>query len=103
MDNLGGLGGPGSPGNTSKRWGAKPPTFLGAFPGPRGRPDLKNAPKQIRPDCLQVPSWGLLQPTATQPTGRIKHWVQKYAPIFVLAGRFQNCGSESAEPFLDPL
>ena len=30
--------------------------FLKAFPGPRGRPDFKNAPKQIRPDCLQVPS-----------------------------------------------
>ena len=25
-------------------WGASPPTFLKAFPGPRGRPDLKNAP-----------------------------------------------------------
>ncbi len=35
---------------------AKPPTFLKAFPGPRGRPDLKNAPNKIRPDCLQVPS-----------------------------------------------
>ena len=33
-----------------------PPTFLRAFPGPRGRPDLKNAPQQIRPDCRQVPS-----------------------------------------------
>ncbi len=31
------------------------PTFLKAFPGPRGRPDLKNAPKKVRPDCLQVP------------------------------------------------
>ncbi len=28
--------------------------FLRALPGPQGRPDLKNAPKQIRPDCLQV-------------------------------------------------
>ncbi len=35
-------------------WGAKPPTFLKAFPGPRGWPDLKNAPQEIRPDCLQV-------------------------------------------------
>ncbi len=25
-------------------WGAKPPTFLNAFPAPRGRPDLKSAP-----------------------------------------------------------
>jgi hypothetical protein len=24
-------------------WGASPPAFLRAFPGPRGRPDLKNA------------------------------------------------------------
>jgi hypothetical protein len=37
-------------------WGARPPTFLKALPGPRGRPDLKNEPKQIWPDCLQVPS-----------------------------------------------
>ncbi len=36
-------------------WGASHPTFWKAFPGPRGRPDLKNAPQQIRPDCLQVP------------------------------------------------
>ncbi len=36
-------------------WGAKPPTFRTVFPGPRGRPDLKNAPHKIRPDCLQVP------------------------------------------------
>ncbi len=27
-------------------WGAKPPTFLKALPGPRGRPDLKNAPNK---------------------------------------------------------
>ena len=26
-------------------WVASPPTFLKAFPGPRGRPDLKNATK----------------------------------------------------------
>ncbi len=37
-------------------WGALPPAFLKVFPGPRGRPDLKNAPLKIRPDCLQVPS-----------------------------------------------
>ncbi len=67
--------GPGGPGRPSKRWGASPPTFLRAFPGPRGRPDClqarlpdclqarlpdclqaKNAPQKIRPDCLQVPS-----------------------------------------------
>ena len=35
--------------------GAKPPTFWKAFPSPRGRPDLKNAPPKIRPDWLQVP------------------------------------------------
>ena len=37
-------------------WGASLATFLKCLPGPRGRPDLKNAPQQIRPDCLQVPS-----------------------------------------------
>jgi hypothetical protein len=36
-------------------WGASPPRFLRAFPGPRGRPDFKNAPQKIRPDCLQIP------------------------------------------------
>jgi hypothetical protein len=36
--------------------GASPPTFWRAFPGPRGRPDLKNAPQKIRPDCLQEPN-----------------------------------------------
>ncbi len=35
-------------------WGASLPTFLKAFPGLRGRPDLKNAPEQIWPDCLHV-------------------------------------------------
>ena len=35
--------------------GAKPLTFLKAFPGPLGRPDLKKTPQQIRPDCLQAP------------------------------------------------
>ncbi len=35
--------------------GVSPLTFLRAFPGRRGRPDFKNAPQQIRPDCLQLP------------------------------------------------
>ncbi len=39
----------------AEMWGASPPNLWRAFPGPRGRPDLKNTPKQIRPDCLQVP------------------------------------------------
>ncbi len=29
-------------------WGASPPTDLKAFQGARGRPDFKNAPKQVR-------------------------------------------------------
>ncbi len=37
-------GRPRGPGKALKMWGASPPTFLKAFPGPRGRPDLKNAP-----------------------------------------------------------
>ena len=32
------------------------PTFSDGFKAPRGRPDPKNRPKKIRPDCLQVPS-----------------------------------------------
>jgi hypothetical protein len=37
-------------------WGAKPSTFWKAFTGPRGRPGLKNAPQNFRPDCLQEAS-----------------------------------------------
>ncbi len=43
-------------------WGAKPPTYLKAFPGPRDRPDLKSAPPKIRPDCLQVPRVSCIVP-----------------------------------------
>ena len=50
-----GLAGPGGPGRPLKMWGASRPTFWKAFPGPRGRPDLKNAPQKVRPDCRQVP------------------------------------------------
>ncbi len=39
-----GLAGPWGPRKPCKMWGAKPPTFWKAFPGPRGRPDFKNAP-----------------------------------------------------------
>ncbi len=46
-----------------QKCGASPPAFLKAFPGPRGRPDLKNAPPKIRPDCLQVPGTGNLHQT----------------------------------------
>ncbi len=48
------MAGPGGPGKPSKMWGASPLTFLKACPGPRGRPDLKNATHKIRPDCLPV-------------------------------------------------
>ncbi len=53
-----GLAGPGGPGRTSKMCRAKPPTFVEAFPDPRGLPDFKNEPKKIRPECLQVPRHG---------------------------------------------
>ncbi len=33
-------------GKAFKNEGASPPTDLKAFPGPRGRPDLKNAPNK---------------------------------------------------------
>ncbi len=49
------MAGPGGPGKAFKNVGSEAPTDLRVFPGPRGRPDFKNAPKQIRPDCLQVP------------------------------------------------
>jgi hypothetical protein len=39
----------------SNLWGAKPPTFLKAFPGPRGRPDLKNAPNKSGQTAFRYP------------------------------------------------
>ena len=57
-------GGARGPGKALKKVGAKPPAFLKAFPGPRGRPDLKKAPPKIRPDCRQVPSLILTVSTA---------------------------------------
>ncbi len=48
--------GRGGPGRPCKMWGASPPTFLDGFQATRGRPDPKNRPKKVRPDCLQVPS-----------------------------------------------
>ena len=41
-----GSGRPRGPGKAFKNVGAKPPTDLKAFAGPRGRPDLKNAPQK---------------------------------------------------------
>ena len=42
-----GLAGSAVPGEPSKKWGATPPPHsLKAFPGPRGRPDLQNAPNK---------------------------------------------------------
>ncbi len=63
-------GRPRGPGKALKNVGAKPPTFWKAFPGPRGRPNLKNASPKIRPDCLQVP--GLLYLQMHQNLGRKK-------------------------------
>ncbi len=37
---------PGAREGFQKCGGAKPPTFWKVFPGPRGRPDLKNAPNK---------------------------------------------------------
>ncbi len=36
-------------------WGASPPTFLRALTGPRGRPDLKNAPKKSGQTAFRYP------------------------------------------------
>jgi hypothetical protein len=45
---------PGARKGHRKCGGLRPPPSR-AFTGPRGRPDLENAPPKIRPDCLQVP------------------------------------------------
>jgi hypothetical protein len=36
-------------------WGVTPPTFLKAFPGPQGWPDLKNAPQKPGQAALRYP------------------------------------------------
>ncbi len=36
-------------------WVAKPPTFWKAFPGPRGRPDIKNAPPKSGQTAFKYP------------------------------------------------
>ena len=36
-------------------WGASPPSFLKAFAGPRGRPDLKNAPQKSGQTAFSYP------------------------------------------------
>ncbi len=62
-------------------WGASPRTFLKAFSGPRGRPDLKNALKKTKPDCLHVPS--LLLPLHKSYEGTEKvHEGMAHAGIF---------------------
>ena len=43
-------------GKLSKLWGAKHPSLSEGFPGPRHRPDLKSAAKQIWTDCIQLAS-----------------------------------------------
>ncbi len=48
---------PGAREGLHKFGGASHPTFLKAFPGPRGRQNLKNAPQQIRPGRPQVFRW----------------------------------------------
>ncbi len=47
-------GRPRGPGSAFKNVGVEAPHIFEGSPGPRGRPDLKKAPKQVRPDCLQV-------------------------------------------------
>jgi hypothetical protein len=42
IGHFGGLGGPGGPGDSSKGWGASPPTFCKGLRGPRCRPDSQN-------------------------------------------------------------
>ena len=49
-------GRPRGPGQALKMWGAKPPTFLKPFPGPRGRPDVKNAPQKSDQTAFKYPA-----------------------------------------------
>ncbi len=53
-------GRPRGPGKAFRSVGVEAPhIFEGLLGPPRGRPDFKNAPNKIRPDCLQVPIlWG---------------------------------------------
>ncbi len=50
-------GRPRGPGKPFKNVGGFVPHLFESSPGPRSRPDLKNAPRKIRPDFLQVPRY----------------------------------------------
>ncbi len=102
--------GPGGPGKPSKMWVAKPPTFLRAFPGPRGRPDLKNAPKKTGQTAFKYPgpakhswlqgaprhygsqtSWVGLDTFVTNERPCTRRWaVGAVAPHFLLCNNLEN-------------
>ncbi len=82
-------GRPRGPGKTLKKVGGFAPHILKAFPGPRGRPDLKNATRKNRPGCLQVPKRELEQ------TGAAWTFRNRRFPVRI-------CGVDRAqEPYTD--
>ena len=80
---------------------SSPPTFWKVFPGPRGRPDLKNAPQKLLPDSL-----GFTR------AGSLFHALGLWSPDFwgacLRSGRprgpgkaFQKVGGEAPHPLGD--
>ncbi len=55
------MSGPGGPKNSSKMWGAKPPTFLEVFQGPRGHPTKNPESRQKLRDPARA--YGVSVPT----------------------------------------
>ncbi len=62
---------------------AKPPTFLKAFPGPRGQPDLKYAPQKSGQTAFRYPgsaeprdnNFGNRTPSLCRTYGRVLYFI----------------------------
>jgi hypothetical protein len=108
-------GRPRGTGTALKNVGAKPPTFLQAFPGSRGRPDFKNAPQksgqtafrypagqgcgeQQKKEKQQVPSFCFLLPEPGDTSGRrCSRTPGSPGPGFVGTQEFPGFGKPLAE------
>ncbi len=88
------MAGPGGTGKASKMWGAMPPTFLRAFPGPRGRPDLKNAPTKSGQTAFKYPGQG---------NGRAGWGAHAHGPAHAAFGMARQTSQPHTPPRLEEL
>ncbi len=58
---------PGARESSQKCGVLRPPTFLKTFPGPRGRPDLKNAPQKSGQTAVKYPEGSDMEATCGDP------------------------------------